>query len=611
MNEKTKQLNMLYDQIIGNIPSSGKDKIDIYPIEAGLGKTTYTEKALIDLYKQDPNIKALLVTKLIKEAKRLQKTLGGIALAIYSGKKKTDENKIINTPVIIITHRRFKDLCDFSNPKSKCDWKLYSEGRKNLIIDEELDLLKIISLKQEEYDAAKRTVEKLDSYLGSKFDYVFSQINDAFNNIKINIIRHDLFLEPYLIDYNRQVLLNRLIKTVISTQNNTRFYNMISTLHDEMAEYYFLDSYEELFGTLLNMKKILFSKQYIINKYGLFSINSECKYRLLENNIMLDASANILAINKYNETLNVLPMKRIIDYSNWELNVCNFNTSKNNKLEKPEIYRSIKLQIELICNNVDNKLLVIGSKADVGNLDEEGKIQKFYPELCEKYKTRIAFVNFEAMRGRNDWLDYNTCLIIHTYYRPSYFYPLQLQFNKEDYNFRNINLKMNRFSERGKGHYGYINSSTLDEIRETDLVSTLYQASKRINRKNDMAAKIYLITNNVNAINLLRKELPGIKTKEFKLPEHELSKKKGYAKTENQNVKILKAVFVDMLNGDFRKSENPNRHGHYPKKFCMEMIDYFGTHSSRYIKPLEDFMITNGITQNKHNIIVLKYCKKD
>lgn len=600
---KNRQLNMLRNQICGNMQSTGRERIKVFPIEAGLGKTTMTIKALIELYEKDKSVKSIFVTKFIDEAKIVEKALKGIGLAIHNKKKKPDHKTIINAPVLIITHAKYIQLCNTDDWESKKTWRLYSEGRSNLIIDEELQLLDIITVNDSDYFIAMKSIELLDYSLLNDFETICQPLAKLLNSIKVKAPQWDQKFELQPLDNMKIACFDKLVKALERTKEWHDIYAEMELLNSEYMESYTV-SYNELIDILCRIKAIFRSSTCIYNRRGIHVANKALQYKLLDNNIILDASASMIPIYKLNDLFTVVPMERIVDHSAWEIHVCNLNSSASRKKKYSYFYHCIKLQITKIISKKGNKLLVFGSKED------SEIFQAKYLEFCEENKSKLSFTNSGDIRGKNDWFDYNCCLIIHTFNLPSHLYPLQLEYYLPELSLENSDLIMGVTGKGEERHFGYSDLELMDQLREANLAATTYQASKRINRSNSSKAQVYIITNNMNMINTLVNHLKGAVKKEFMLPDQDklINKKERTYNRKNPSkykTRLIK-LFSKMAQGKYKRHECENMKGHYTKKWCKDKIGYKGKNFARFINELEVEMIALGIDKNQHKIIVLK-----
>lgn len=603
----SKQLNTLFDQIYGNVPPTG-DRMLVFPIEAGLGKTTTAVKALWAMHDSGRTDKSLLVVPQIEDAKKLAKKLKGIAISLHGDKfKKIDIRTILDTPVIIITHQRYIRLCN-KKFRQQRRYRSLIEGRKNLIVDEEIPIEEPVEVSISDYWIVKNSLEKIDSAALDDFIEVFSEAYDWFVRLD-NENMWPIIYEPMPLSKAGLVSLDRIKKKVYSKANNRSFFNHLNSIRNESENYWVARNFSELSDVLEKLTKLVKSSSWYCGGNTIQCTNKGIHYVLLENNILLDASASMSEIYKHIPIMDVVPMERLVSHENWTLKVCDINTSGSGKEGNAELYNDIASLIQKILSDPHKKLLVVGSAKDVGKKEQpNGYIQRLYPELQRQFEGRISFANFAAVRGKNNWADYNCCLIIHTPYLPGYQYPLKLQHHRPDVSFSNDDMRLITKAKRS-----YLAHRTLNALRETILAACVYQAAKRINRDGKAAAQVFLLTSNQRLVKTVAKNMLGIKVEKFSLPSQKRKDgKRAYIRTEeNPTTAKLRKLFKQMASGKHRAHECPGIPGHYTKAWCKEKIGYTGANFIRYLGYLQEDMLRLGIASSQHKIIVLRDVKKD
>jgi hypothetical protein len=329
----------------------------------------------------------------------------------------------------------------------------------------------------------------------------------------------------------------------------------------------------------------------------------------LKNNILLDASASIQAIYDHIPTVHVVPMDRITSHEDWKLYVWQVNTSRTGKARDADFYKKIRTLIKRICTNEDDKLLVVGNGEDVGKKEGPGRMQILLPNPQLENGAKVQFCNTLALLGKNDWQDFNKCLIIHTPYRPPHYYPLLLKFWKPDCEINNYDLITGQLGEGTDKYYGYKNHPLLDALRESDIATLTYQAAKRIDRRANQKARVYLATKNPLLVKTLKENLKGIKEKSIIYKKKTNEKKRPYVRTRPSiYVERLEILLKEMVKGKHIEAERANKPGYYPKSWCIKKIMLKDkTHFSRYTKELKTCMRKLGIGQDRFNLIVKEF----
>lgn len=445
----------------------------VFTFEASAGKTQTVCDTLKQLHQIDPHIKTLIVTKLIDEQQKLKENLGNIAFVINHTTKNVDEKALVQHPVLIITHERYKQLCRDEKRR-----QYYVEGRDLLIIDEQLDILDIL-----EYSASKAEkititlknaiLPKKDEDLCQFFGEIVNPLNDAVTN---NYQKKMKFV--YIEDERIQQKIEYLIKLI----NKAKFPNKTPMKKAQV---------------IAEIQKIaqFFNNHHVIACNSILYTYNSVDYFLLKNNILLDASGKFLHLYRISDKFSVFDAEREIQHTNTTLTFINENstTTAINKDEE-KYYRALIEYIKKHTTKTD-KVLIIGRDDD----------EEYISSLLNN---NVQFVNFDSMRGRNDWSDYNKCFIIHLPNDQFYKYALQyLYYTRKD--LKQSDLEINKIDT----NHGFVNNIELEKLRITDVVSSIYQGLKRVNRINtaENQCELYVVTNNKWVQDLLVEQFKGLK----------------------------------------------------------------------------------------------------
>ncbi|MEY8417080.1 hypothetical protein AAK964_12320 [Tissierella praeacuta] len=224
---------------------------------------------------------------------------------------------------------------------------------------------------------------------------------------------------------------------------------------------------------------------------------------MLSNNILLDASGSFLELYNKSDKFKVKDFGRVVNHSNTTLTFIEENsTTSAIERDTDKYFEGI---IQYIKDNTKkgDKVLVIGRK-EVDNK----KTEEYLKELFELNDTIVEFVNFDAMRGKNDWADFNKCFIIHLPFLPFHHYVYQYiyytgqELVEED-------LKLQKIDK----NYGFSKSQILEDFKTTDVVSNIYQGLKRVNRKYNSLdeCELYVVTNNKKIQDLIIEQFKDLK----------------------------------------------------------------------------------------------------
>lgn len=493
MYDEKGNLKDLYTRIFATEIIYQPEKFMVFTYEASSGKTTTIVNALKDLYKINPNHKTLIVTKLMKEQEILKEGLGGIAMVDNTENKKKKEI-LCQVPVLIITHEKYRRLCSDYDER-----QYYIKGRDTLIIDEQLDVLVVDEFAttraeevQEElknitlYDEDKNQIDLAENW-GEMVEGLYKAIPSAYSNKKMKFT----YIENDKIEKQLEVLTKRIKASGVSEKKK-----------------------KELIKSIGFCKYFYNNEEVIAKDAKLLTYNKAIDYFTLKNNILLDASGKFLELYKISDKFIVKDFDRTILHSNTELIFINQNSTTSHITKNPKSYFD-DLTRYIRKNTVDgDKVLIVGRETiRVDNKDIATT------ELLSGLSNDIDFdfVNFMAMRGKNDWRDYNKCFVIHFPNNLFHNYIFQyLQYRKiTKLPLTNDDLIINKV--KGSLHHGFCNNENLESLRITDVVSNIYQALKRVNRVNtaNNSSTFYVITNDDRVQNLLIEQFKGLKNIQY------------------------------------------------------------------------------------------------
>lgn len=580
MDEKKRQvqLEFIQKQII---EGNNKDHFLVINAEAGSGKTMQMESALAELYKLNPNIKTLVVQKFKDTAEekegnictshaRINKQAGKeIAIAVDNDNYKKIKGELKNYPIIIITHERYKILS-----KNARERGVFAKERINLIIDEEINMLDIDyynNMRTDTFasflinDAIKKLylecVEPIKTFL--KADYKNSTKFPVLNGFEI---------KTKLIKLKK--VLQENITTTYGEENNCQKNALVATSKkvEYMTKKDFLDEVD-IINKFYNNIVLLYGN-------SLYAYDNNIKYWRLENNIILDANGGFNKIYKISNMFKCTNQSKISDHHWWDLFICPLATSKNAKKKYLNFYEKIK---SFILENVgeNDKALVVGNKIDEDKLDFITK--------------NVSMNHYGNLIGRNDYLDCNVMLSIHTPNIPYYVHILKYIYYGGNY--QNLDTSL-----CNRNNVMCFRDKDLESIRLTYLAGEIYQAVKRINRNMEVKekdTKVFIFTNDSQAINLVIKELKNCNFRDFKIEVEKNKKDKTYDST-TRNVNSDRTKLVRYL--------SCVKPGKYKKKNIREELGISkAPNLSRLFNDQEVLAIIierNIVLDNKHYIVV-------
>jgi len=567
-----KQIESLKEQILyGN----NKDKFLVINGEAGLGKTLYTEQALVELAMQ--NRKAIFVRKFVEDcqgsAKRINKQFKKeVAIAIHTQNYKDLKEILDNYNILIITHKRYVDLS-----KNKAERKLFTKNRDVLIIDEEIDMLEemVYTIQRIEYfdNLLERGIIRDLYNLCTKEIESFLRTNKARTFFKTSI---DVSKE---LKQLKKLIMNSRLREFVKAQ--IIFDNNIETAIIQKEDKEILMTKSDFVKEIEVLENFINHICYAENAF-LYSFDRQIKFWKLKNNLILDATASINYIYKAGIQFLVQKQEKVINHSNWTMYIINQNTNKTNKSKAENLYNVINQEIDniVLFGNLD-KTLVVGNK-------EEQK----YIHTSEY----IDYAWFGNITGKNDWKDFSKVFIIHNPQYPFHTYIAKYMLYAGEKALLKENLGIIR-----DGKVVRFASGKLETLRQTTIASEIYQAIKRINRLNNQNSEIYFMNNDVEIINIVISQFQNMKVKEYNLEEkiiYKESKMDAYNRKRKEN--SYANAFIELL--------STLEKGAYKKGWLREQINYKNnnTFARDVLNKLEvaEYMSANNIIVKGQNVII-------
>jgi len=566
-----------------------EELFNVFMCEAAIGKT-YTiietlKKLSSTTNKLGKPVKTLIVTKFIAEGKHiaseLNKFKSNMAKDENSDNKEKDEKDLVKYEVLIITHSMYKILCKFPFKR-----KYYIEDRTNLIIDEELNMVEMDSLSDHDIDRLRKTLREL-KYIDEE-ENMYIDIEVSFNRIMSEIIEkkdqcHDKSLRYFeYIDKNAE----RAIEMLKIMVNKTPFPNNYAYSLD--FQHNIKTNKSDLLDKLEILKKYFNNPKVLVSNKTLYTFDDDMEYLFLENNILLDASGKFHELYKIGEQFKLIDAERIFPHNNWTIHISNTNSTKTAKHNDDSFYKDVVSLIIEECTEEDN-ILVLGLEEDISHIKDHYTKELLYLEENIKYS------NFQNMRGKNDWKDFNKCFLIHTPMMPPPYYVFMYMLytgkipTEEEFKFQKIHKNM-----------GFKYNETLENLRKTDIVSGIYQGIKRINRGTghiDDKADVYLINGDIEIVDMIIRQLKDINIVKFKL--HKDEDKKERKPRKQNNIVKGSTEFIGLLNEtEFNKP--------YLVNYLLQQINYDPKSFNRLWK---DKIVQESI--NKLNLEIIKIKKKN
>ena len=517
---------------------------NVFMYEAALGKTYTIIETLKELSSKTNKlgrpVKTLIVTKFIDEGKiiadELNKFKPNMAKDENSDNREKKEKDLKNYEVLIITHAMYKKLC-----KDKFKRTYYIEGRTNLIIDEELNMVEMDSLGDIDVDRLRKTLRELE-YKDNE-DNTSIDLEITFNRIISGLIErkdqcHDKTLRYFEFVDSKADRAIEILKTMVNECSFTENY-----LYHLKYAHNIITNKLQVLDKLEMLKKYYNNPKVLVGNKTLYTYDDDMKYFFLDNNILLDASAKFHELYKLGEQFKLVNAERIFPHNNWTIHISNTNTTKVAKHKDDNFYKDTVALIIEECTEKD-EILVLGLEEDISHIKDNYREKLLHLE-------NLKYSNFQNMRGKNNWADFNKCFIIHTPVMPTPYYIFMYMLytgkipTEDEFKFQKINKNM-----------GFKYNETLENLRKTDIVSGIYQGIKRINRGTghiDDKADVYLINGNSEIVDMIIRQLKDVNVVRFKLHKDEVKKErkpreqKGYDTSKRKEIKGVKE-FIELLN---------------------------------------------------------------
>lgn len=501
---------------------SGKNKnvFRTYSIETSGGKTYNTVQAIRDDYifiKDNPFIKKhkrfIFVTKFRDEGLEIAKDINEgftekVAMFYIPDKNIKNDNcssnffECIKSNVLILTHAMYCILCNPKRPEHEEYRKIFMKY-KTLIIDEEINPVKesLFSFSQANTDWINVLEKFTENILAEKLHKLMNPL--------LNLLKQDYKFEDQLhrieCDYNRaeiETLHQELIEGV-GTIKNENFDDMVASGQKEYSK---SNLYELINGILLTYDCIDNNVALIKPKRSIFAYDYTFNYLMLKNNIWLDASANFNTMYQ-NELFDVVNCTREIDHINSKLIFHNLNTTTSSKNKDEDFRKNMTKYLKE--NYLDKQTLILTKKIECKQLAEK----EYYLQGLNNFE----YSNFESMRGKNIWGEFEVCCYIHTYRLPTAYYVfLHEYFSDTVLKDEELITSTRKFvfknSKHSKSEWGFDNEN-LYSLMITDMASSMYQGIKRIARNRNPKGIFDIFTSNLSVLMIVIHQLKGIEKK--------------------------------------------------------------------------------------------------
>lgn len=384
---------------------------------------------------------------------------------------------------VFITHSKYRRLLLNSAERYK-----FSRGRGLLIIDEYIDFVQPVEFSSTYNVLLRKDVKELG---GKKAVKIYDKITYELNCeiARLNKLR-DIARDEQNKDLKPKQF--EFFNTKTEVQDIRRLIEQASTeiekysSQGKLMEYQKNNDWISIFDKLKQLENFYLGtsvEEYSRNEHTnkneqLILVPSyHLEPYLLENNVLLDASAELNTIYKYHSNFyHLVPQKKIFDHSNFTIKHLRINGTKSAQRHKyinyVEASRKIVNELRNERNEEFEKTLVVTIKDRCVNKDDE---QVYVYQITEE-EPFVAY--YEILKSNNGFKEFQNCFL-ETLYMPSprlcilkylYFTRKKLQTGDIDTTFGN---------DDGVGKF---RNAELEEIRKYEIANLSYQAIKRINR---------------------------------------------------------------------------------------------------------------------------------
>jgi hypothetical protein len=526
------------------------DRFKVLNYEAGTGKTLKTYEFLGRMYKEGYGYKVLYVQPFSKED-RLFNTVEAIneqageqiAAFVDANTNKSGYKYAISAQVVCITHNMYKEICRGKHANLIKD-------RDILIIDEFPNLFEEIVIDDDKL---------IDLLKFMKID----------NNVK--------FIYDYIKQKQEELKIYKSKMRIVKFEDKN-IYKILRHLHN------IVHNHED--KKFIKQFKLLFESTVIYEKGKFYTFDSKIWYKLLKNNIILDANGGFDYRYRINKIFKIDYQSKAFDYKNSIINYYKINTSKNALKSYDDFVQTVLNEIKENSKSKDKHLIIT-------DIENESKFNEEY--LKNWYKLdNIKVDHFGNLLGKNDYRDFNKIWLFKT---PNYSfvsYILQYIF----YSQKKID---NRYTLEitNKDGYLHLKNDKFEKLRQSLLLGEYYQAIKRINRDNTKHSEINIFTNNDIIIDKIKSQFRNI---ELTNKQISVSTKKNYnTKHSKSQIKVeeYKRLIIEA---------KKNNIAVIAKADICDKLELEKTNLRRFFNRIEIIEFNNlyGVEVKHHELIINK-----
>lgn len=515
---------------------TGKGKFLVLGLEAGVGKSRETDRIIAEYFNntepEKSDRKFLIVKRFVEDANKSANDINSygwnkmIAVSItHDNWNKYQDNlpSLQSWPVVIITHSRYSRLCQHPSLR-----EYFERGRHTLILDEQMDI-PMFSFSESTY---KEILNSLPSHLDAKFIALSKGLFNLITELKQNDS-------------------NRLIKVKVKPEFD---YELLTEFEGDITANWFHIKGDEARSNVSNFinflkafdgKNIcLYNNQRISAFYGNFDRWT------LENNIILDANAEIDRRYYYAKDIEVISFPKIFDHSDTVIYPIDFNSSKRGISRTPNYYEAIAETIKEKHGNRHKTLIVTQKQAEYKLLKCLKDVGLSDIGLGEKYNGEdIAVAHFGAIIGKNYWRQFDQVWVVASPNIPMEIYPLYWCY------FSQSAIRNHKLTTVGSKNKCQLKNNVFEDVRFSCVVSEIYQAVKRINREVTMDAEIFVVHGDPNVFNAVVSQLKNVRVGEEIKPGFQPKQKDKQSEPKQGKASQLAALLRSLSPGRYYKKE--------------------------------------------------------
>lgn len=462
---------------------TGENIFKVVNFEAGLGKSRYTDIIIREYLRFSRSRNFLIVKRFNDESYRSAETIEQdsflrdhvvVITAENWQKWKKNAKELQSKHVIIISHKRYIDLCE-----NDAERAIFEKDRHTLIIDEKVNF-PICTYTYEFYSDVRKYISYANSTL---FDEACKPLNELTINNSTAIARIYPKIEKEILQQFKDMM-----QEEIKHQHDLKIKRKLE---------YFLETV-----TLLYDKSILA----LHNSKELYTSNRRHKHWGLKNNIILDASAGIDGVYEVHSKFKMQRQTRLIDHSESKFIHIKMNSSKSAiGANQKKYFEKIIQMIQERHVDGEKTLLVIHKKfADelfkyMKKVFKDDVWKEKEKETDLEYNGQSYAINwFGNLIGKNTYSDFHNVWILGTPNIPNAHYLIQYM----QYADKTLGKNSPQVDCRGK-----FKNTKFRAIQEGYIAAEMYQSIKRIQRNPKPTGKFYIVTKDEEIVHMILKEM--------------------------------------------------------------------------------------------------------